>query len=464
MQALGSGYNAKQILSYLSQHNPKLAAQVSSALNAGHTIEHVLNFISRNEKKMGKLAPQKSQTGNIYKQAQSSIHPSLTGMAKFAGTAALAAGGAYALSRAAPQLFGRGAIPGAQQTAGQIGFTPPSQPGPTSPGISVIPKPPQAPQSQTAMPQNTGTAPNSGSGPLGMGGISPVQQNQPQAINQASQPPLGNQVAPNIPQSQPVAQPQGIVNPKEYLERRGLLKTVNDSLSRKNTPEQVAIEIGIKGNGKSSIDPELLANIDAYAKEAKTEQGPMVEQPSQELYKGQEAERQPIEENIVVSPQGIGEVVTSRNGKSIIEVDGKKHQVEDKDLLKPPKEAAIEALELIKGFTPEEMRSTHHMLNAYDEGEKKGFFVFHNGTAYVVDDISPEEYKELSEEVEKAKTTGETIIGKWASGEGSRGAGYNKVVKGVRERKVVPELKKKFRKLKVGYNLLAEWQRLLNEK
>ena len=117
----------------------------------------------------------------------------------------------------------------------------------------------------------------------------------------------------------------------------------------------------------------------------------------------------------------------------IVEVDGKKHKVEDGKILKPPKEAAIEAMELIKSFTPEEMRSTHHMLNSYDEEEKKGFFVFHNGDAYVVDDISPEEYEELSKEVADAKTSGETIIGKWAKGAGSRGADYNKVVKGHRE-------------------------------
>ncbi len=175
-------------------------------------------------------------------------------------------------------------------------------------------------------------------------------------------------------------------------------------------------------------------------------------------------EQPKIEENIVATPNGFGEVKISRNGTSLVEVDGKKHSVEDSKILKPPKEAAIEAMELIKSFTPEEMRSTHHMLNSYDEEEKKGFFVFHNGEAYVVDDISPAEYEELSKEVADAKTSGETIIGKWAKGHGSRGAGYNKVVKGHRDRKVVPELVKKFRKLKVGYNLLSEWQRLLNEK
>lgn len=174
--------------------------------------------------------------------------------------------------------------------------------------------------------------------------------------------------------------------------------------------------------------------------------------------------QKPLEKEIVASPGGIGEVEKIEDGKATINVDGKTHQVHEKALLKPPREAALEALELIKSFTPEQERSTHHMLNAYDENERKGFFVFHNGSAYVVDDISPEEYKELSEEVEAAKTTGENIIGKWAKGEGSRGAGYNKIVKGVRERKVVPKLKKTFRKLNVGYNLLKEWQRLINEK
>jgi|GEM_PF-1438769 hypothetical protein len=487
LNALSSGYTQNQIISYLIRKFPQYKNHIKNAQAAGFSADKILKYLEKGRKGVTEENSSKTEHERTREAERRTQSNQLKGAGALAATAAVpfvapmasaalsrvapaiannlqnvipAAGSV--LQRAAPQLFGQGSIPQHAQTLQNTA------------NVSA--------STQVGIPTSHNQIPN-------------TQQIQ---SGQSQQPPIINQVTPNIAQPQPVAQPEGISNSKEvfeekmkdihkslqegltdkakaieakkYLEKLGIKDKVDDLLARGNSPEQAAAALGMKsGDGKlrGTIDPELLANIDAYAKTAQEqpqERAPM-EQPRQKLDEAKEAERKPIAKNeTVASPHGVGEVITSRNGKSIIEVDGKKHQVDDKSLLKPPKEAAIEALELIKGFTPEEMRSTHHMLNAYDEGEKKGFFVFHNGSAYVVDDISPEEYKELSEEVEKAKTTRETIIGKWASGEGSRGAGYNKVVKGVRERKVVPELKKKFRKLKVGYNLLAEWQRLLNEK
>ena len=72
----------------------------------------------------------------------------------------------------------------------------------------------------------------------------------------------------------------------------------------------------------------------------------------------------------------------------------------------------------------------------------------------LVEQISPEEYERLSTEVEAARTTGKTKIGAWAAGKGSRGAAYQTIVK---------NLKKPYRKLKVGYNLFKEFQRRIKE-
>jgi len=406
--ALSKGFTSKQIIDFLIKKFPEHSDKIKTALASGYTVDKILKYLGGGRKSINRdLQPQteyEKTLGTDIQRKENVNKGALTGAA-LAATSLAAPMAAQALQRAIPSNL-----------------------------TSIIPQLAQSIQPQAPL---SNTINLSSQGP--------------------QQPPIVNQTPSNIAQPQQVMQPEININPKEYLEKLGIKDKVDDLLKRGNSPEQAAAALGMKdgtGRLKSEINPELLANIDAYSKEPKQETA--IETPK---------EIKPIAKNeTVVSPHGVGEIITSRNGKSIIEVDGKKHQVDDKSLLKPPKEAAVEALELIKGFTPEEMRSTHHMLNAYDEGEKKAFFVFHNGSAYVVDDISPEEYKELSEEIEAAKTTGETIIGEWASGEGSRGAGYNKVVKGVRNKKVVPELKKKYRKLKVGYNLLAEWQRLLNEK
>ena len=475
LTALGSGVSAKKILEFLMKKSPDLAPRITQALASGLSAEKVVKFFSK-DKNFNKLKQSMEEQypmqgnanplvqaenirgNNLATDSASALQRNLPGIA--VGTAAAVASpyasraAQYALSRALPNNLKN---------------------------LSSGMNPTAAPSNMTGQPQAPSTSP-SASGPM-----SPTQPTTPQpqtaknALPSAPQQPPGLGNVTSVTQPQPITQPEGIsINPQQSRQetdalwqriQKGVIKHPDKDL---NAFLKIANDLtkfsGLNREGFDKLYDEFIQKkqsgmpLDQIAKDMFAMGG----EDEGKLPKGvpeEKTENVPIAKNeTVATPHGVGEVITSRNGKSLIEIDGKKHQVDDKSLLKPPKEAAIEALELIKGFTPEEMRSTHHMLNAYDEGEKKGFFVFHNGSAYVVDDITPEEYKELSEEVEKAKTTGETIIGKWASGEGSRGAGYNKVVKGVRERKVVPELKKKFRKLKVGYNLLAEWQRLLNEK
>lgn len=452
--ALSQGYSISKVIQSILRMNTPLSKAIKEALKQGYNEDQIGEYLekgkslsySQKNKMLPGMTEEEKARGIAYREPKA--QKNIKGILESAAMAAPAAAAGYvaapaigaALGRAAPQIFGRGAVPGAAATAAGVGINPAAQAVTNSPGVQIMPSPSPSPATQQT----------------------PPLQNPIQSQVNPQQPPV-NQVAPTIAQNAQPVQPEGISNAKEYLENLGVKDQVDALLQAGNTPEQVATAIGLKGGPgrlKAGIDPELVKNIESYAQTAQqTQQANQgVEPAGAKLVEAQETPE------VILTPHGVGEIVTSRNGKAIVDVDGKKHQVEEKSLLKPPREAAIEALELIKSFTPEQQRSTHHMLNSYDEQEKKAFFVFHNGTAYVVDDISPEEYKELSEEVADAKTSGETIIGKWAAGEGSRGAGYNKVVKGHRERKVVPELKKKYRKLKVGYNLLSEWQRLLNEK
>lgn len=439
--ALSKGFNSKQILDYLIKKFPQYSGRIKDAMAAGFTVDQVLKFISGGKKALAQIEKPNSegiteqqQMQNRNRSRREEVNKRAIQGAVLAATPMASSLASAALSRALPHSISH-VLPDALSSA--------------------LP---------TELNQN----------------MPPEQQSQGllQEVTNQSFPlqPPANPVAASIPE------PVNIEQPKEKTSITEKLWNDLDKPTKKSFGFEsdaflkIARRMKSTGEIKSKEDFEKFFNIfDQKKNEGKNLPQALKEASnefdqqklggeSQSLPKSTKLVDKPSEFTIVASPEGFGEIKTSRNGKAIIEVEGKKHQVDESKLLKPPKEAAVEALELIKSFTPEQHRSTHHMLNAYEPESKQGFFVFHNGAAYVVDDISEEEYKELSEEIEQAKTTGESIIGKYAAGEGSRGAAYNKIVKGVRDRKVVPEMKKKFKKLQVGYNLLAEWQRLLNEK
>jgi hypothetical protein len=472
--ALANGITPDDILNYLLKKFPSHAGKIKSALSAGASPDQILRYISGDRGNEDKPYPvntehadtRKREIEQSEKENRTALNAGLIGAGSLVAPAAIGAIGRAlpsSVTQLAPQMMQQlqGMLPNQNQTS-------------QNPPVNV---PPTAPQVQSVSP----TLPQ-GNAPVQaqrIPNIGEVLNKYPGFIQKVQD--LRN--SGNDPTSISAYFRKFNAKQSAKLEKetgQPLEKIVEDYISK--TPIQSSVK-PLDNAGKSLADiakfkvgdiigtrhgTATISQLNDKTFELKYENGGVRSGPidsfKHELASAKQEEKQPIAKaDTVLTPDGLGEVVANRNGKSIVEVDGKKHQIEDKKILKPPKEAAVEALELIKSFTPEQQRSTHHMLNSYDEEEKKGFFVFHNGSAYVVDDISPEEYKELSEEIEQAKTTGETVIGKWASGEGSRGAGYNKIVKGVKDRKVVPELKKKFRKLKVGYNLLAEWQKLLGE-
>lgn len=183
VQALGAGYSAKKILSYLSQHNPQMASKITAALNAGHTIDHILNYIQKNSNRIGKLMPEKGKQEkphNIFKQAQSNIHPSLKGMAETGLAVGSAAAIAYAMSRAIPTILGR---TGMQGGISQGLTAPPSQNSslPTSPLIGTLGQQPQVPQSQLS--QQTQQSPLSNANAASIPEPSNIQQHEEKNIN-----------------------------------------------------------------------------------------------------------------------------------------------------------------------------------------------------------------------------------------------------------------------------------------
>lgn len=374
MQALGAGHSAQRILRYLSQQNPRLAQQISTALNAGHSVDHVINFLSRSEKKLGNLFPEKrkdERSSNLYKTAQTSVHPALKGAATLAGTTAAIAGGAYALSRAVPKILQAG-LPGALNPQASTAQTPNLQPNSGANGQNLLAK-----------------------------------SNQSQAANQ-SQP----QVSSNILQQ--VEQPEGISNPKEFLEKLGVKDKVDELLKSGNSAEQVSAVLGMQGGAgkvRGKIDPQLMQAIDAYSKEKLRDEA-MQPEGSQPILKKEEQKTPPIDNlkigdqfrtrrgetatltklndktfeyttdkggirsgpiesleyelekgkpieksDFVATPSGIGEVVALRNGQALVDINGKLSKVSIDDLEQEPEEIKRAEIVIKPEDIPEKLRS-----------------------------------------------------------------------------------------------------------
>lgn len=450
--ALTYGYTANQILKYVASKFKQAAPGIQQAKQQGYSDEDILKFLGNKIKpKNPKGVDEDLSAQERYMKAvgmktkaekEETRNKFLKGALGVAGTAAAA----YSLY----QNFGNIANT-LGNTFGAGGTAPPPNTPPAlpTPGQAVNP-PPNIPQTpgQMATPTTPTPGPNIGQ---------QIQAGVQQPINQGMQP---------VNVGMPTPPPSNV--PQESFFSQ-MTKGVNvDALSEEDKRQIQFLNLiadKLQAEGKTFDDPAVKKIENKVKSVLKGKSGILM----QEATRGVTPESNIEEltspyENMVAVPGGIGELKGEKNGKASVKLGDKTIGIAAKDAIKPPKEAAIEALELIKSFTPEQERSTHHMLNAYDDQTKQGFFVFHNGNAYVVDDITPDEYKELSEEIELAKTSGENIIGKWTQGEGSRGSAYNKIVKGVRDRKVNKDLAKKYRKLKVGYNILREFQRLLNEK
>lgn len=226
------------------------------------------------------------------------------------------------------------------------------------------------------------------------------------------------------------------------LNQMGITPRIQNMLQAGNPPKVVASAV------KSMLSPSQ-----------KTWLKSQTDQPIEELvdeYMQSDQTQQAPKSKLALLPSGqVGDLVDERQGIATLELpDGKKRIGKIDDLIYEPEDAAEIALELIKSFTPEEERSAHHALSFYDPDDKHAFFMFHGGDAYRVEDISPDEYKQLSQEIVGAKTTGQALRGEWSAGSGSRGAAYHQIVK---------LGNKPYKKLQVGYDLFRQFQKRINE-
>lgn len=464
-QAISQGFSAEQVIEYLLRKFPKYAKDIQKALGHGYSADQVLKYLTKGRKGVNEFEGELTEHEKTRKsdtEKQRSLERNIGKGALALGGAAL---GAYGLARGGQSILPE-VLPAIQ------GVMNPKQ----DVEIDLTPRIAHQPKQLEQQPPNQ----------LIQQAISPEPSVPPQVPPQFSQTPI---------------QPQASqINYGQILDQLGV-KGIVDGLRENNPPELVSkvIKYRLPKSQLQELESKLQAPIDQIIQnyiasappletlQEKIAKGTSVEQTKKEIPSvNQEKDRfkdliqsgkKKFEEHMnapeiqekpkdrllkldrgssVLLPDGnIGEIEDVKQGIAKVKVGDRIRNKKLSELMESPKEAATAALELIKSFTPEHLRSAHHALNTYDPITRSAQFLFHNGEGYIIEDISPEEYEKLSNEIEEAKTTGENKIGAWATGAGSRGAAYQKIVK---------NLKKPYRKVQVGYNLFKEFQRLINEK
>lgn len=149
-------------------------------------------------------------------------------------------------------------------------------------------------------------------------------------------------------------------------------------------------------------------------------------------------ESQPIKiekKSLVSSPNGIGEVKEIRNGKALIDVDGKIHKVKEEDLEASPlpeKDLADLYDDLISGIEGETGEDVSRMVQwaGYNPDTNQLQFLPHTGKLYTYGDISEEDAELLRNILSVRKTTGSNFIGAWkASSKSPIGAALSKLIR-----------------------------------
>lgn len=392
LTALSSGMSAQKILEYLMRKSPDLAPKITKALASGLSAEKVVKFFSK-EKNFEKLKRSMEQdypmesNANPLVQAQNIrsknlANDSASGLQRMAGPAlgtAAAVGTSYALSRAIPSILQAGtSIPNPQTTPTGNQTGTPSNQLPQLPPISAN-QPPQNPQL-------------------------PIDSTMPQS------PEILQPEVKSIDATQILSKYPGFITKIQELRNIGNDAIRISGFFQKFNPSQTAkIEKEVGMPIEKIIEDYISKN--PILPETKELLGS--EYPSQQLDKIKKVEGEPIQKaSTVASPQGIGEVKEIRNGKAIIDVDGKLHKVDIEELEAEPEDTIQTVQNLLK--IPEVDRSSVVSLFTYDPTDKEMYIQFHNGTTTKYFDVDPEKVFKVANKMGIPVTEGKNIFGAWS--------------------------------------------------
>lgn len=431
-QALNSGYPPQQILGFLSKAFPQLAPQISKATSAGYSAQKILGFLSKTVR--NDIRPGMSETEIHSANKRHDAQLTKNGL--------MAVGGAIA-APIAGQVLGNAlqrALPSSLQAGSALAQSPPSPTTPNIPGLNISPSANQQPGN-----------------PAGNNAIQLVLSQQTPIT------PPQSAGAPNIPQPPVSAQPlnpqRDIKKSVDILKNLGFEANVKNMLEGGLPPKDIAAALKTmmpkdKFKALEAQQGGIEGVINDYAEA--TQQQPQelapVEPTSQELDEGKQAiekaqeaiEPKPITKNsIVASPQGVGEVKEIRNGKAIIEVDGKLHKVDEKDLESPAfsDEDVADAYDNLMAKIQEEHKSGFISWAGYDEDRNVIGFIPRGGKYEELSDISPMEAQIIKDGVGTARTSGETREGLWVVGEDTRGGLISQIIHDRRRKREAEEKK-----------------------
>lgn len=434
LSALGAGVSSKKILDYLMRKSPELAPKISTALASGLSAEKILKWFSK-DKNFGKL---KSSMENEYPMQQNA-NPLV--QAQNIRNQNLGQDSASALQRHLPSIAGglTAAVAAPYATRAAQGVLARALPSSLT-GIGS--------QSPSGISQAIQNVVNPDISSMVSPSGSPQEQNQ--LKSSSFQPPVNPTIA--QPEASNLPQVKSNIATEILNKFPGVEAKINDMLASKNTPEAIAQYFKqFNPNQTKKLEKEAGVSIQEiiseYVAKKQTEEPAHVEPQGQELDVPEETgEVEPVKietGHTVASPQGIGEVKAIRNGKAIIEVDGKKHQVNEDELETEPEEVKTSTLEFNPSSVPEELRSAplnevylphdrRHVTIKYNAGLKPIRYIYFRKDNQPI----PTDYiNKIVEGVQLPVTSGLNFWGAWdASKSDSRGsANYEELVSNSQE-------------------------------
>lgn len=430
--ALSSGFTSRQVVDFLLKQFPQYSSKIKGALAAGYSADHVLKFLSGGKKALAQeefptatTEYEQTRSRDIQNSENRNRIANVVGagavMAPMAASALSTAMPAArtALSRAAPQLMGPGAIPGAMQ--------------PNSPPIPE----PMAPNNEMQMPNQQQAMPQSAVNPLSA--VDVLQKNKfTEKVDSLLK--SGN-TAEQVDQFYRELNPTTITQIEKEA-GKPFKEVVDEYIQTKapqQPPEEMPPEIGGQEPPKPKYPPAPKGG-GLLSRKAITESFDNAPSPTNSVDSGSKLVDKVAKGQIVETPDGIGEVREIRNGKALVEVDGKMRKVLEEELMSPgiPQKDLAELHEdLIEGIKTHTGKnvSRHVELAGYDSIHKEMIYKPWSGETYTFKNIDPEDVEMLTSVLTKRKTSGENHIGAWeADTDSPIGAAISQLVDKLRQK------------------------------
>lgn len=438
-KALDEGFTSEQVVKFLLKKFPNYASKIQKALTAGFSTDQVLKFLAGGRKSLNSDQPmtdhQKTRSKDIEQREN---------VNKRFGQGAALVGGALAtpyiaelaipmaeasLQRVLPSgLNNLGAsVPQQLRTALQQGKpTVPQQPPNVNAGN--MPQGGNIPQAKTSitdiitkfkgLPEQIDKLKASGNGPEEIAAyLKKFQPKYAENLEKEAGRPIEEIIGEYL-------QSQNQLKPNELIGKPVEQTAISPQPVEK--PEEIAHVPELQGTEQSIKEP-----IPEAAKS--TEEAKEPEEPAKPIAK----------KDIVASPQGVGEVLEIRNGKALVEVDGKKHVIPEDELEPEPEEVKKAKFDFDIASIPEELRSAplnevyiphdrRHVSVKYNAGLKPIRYLYYRKDNKP---IHTDYINKIVKGVQLPITSGLNFWGAWdAEKSDSRGAAnYEELVKNAQE-------------------------------